>query len=552
MNTQSYSVTEANSKFETIDTQILVVGCGVAGLRAALAAADQHSVLLLAKQTINDSNTAMAQGGIAAVLDREQDSHRSHSDDTCIAGAGHCDPQVVNYIVRSAKQHIDELTRWGMNFDLNSNGLVDLSREGGHSSHRIIHSLGDATGQELSRVLSNQVLKHPNIKLLEQCFVIDLITDLSTAGDVRGAWVQFQGQLQQITCDRVILATGGCGQLFRETTNSLDANGDGLAMAYRAGAQLADLEFQQFHPTVLYIAGAKRFLISEAVRGEGAYLLNRKHQRFMLDEHELAELAPRDIVSRAIVRQLSDHPDAQVYLDVRHMIKSGFHQRFPSISRVLRQFQINPAQQLIPVRPAMHYMMGGVRVDEQARTSIPGVYACGEVSMTGLHGANRLASNSLLEGLVCGEIAGRMCSAQFTARHSKFPPLTQNKRQTQDAALSGFDLIDLQRSMRSVMWRFAGIERSGSRLLELKHVLEVWNGQLNLIDLNTINLWQLNNAMQTSLLISQAALMRQESRGAHFRVDYPQAQQEFAMQRIIFSRDQDPKWSDSREVSFEW
>ncbi len=398
-----------------IFTDTLVIGGGVAGLRAAIAASTHGEVIVLAKGDLKNTNTAWAQGGIAGVLDGEgDDSIESHTQDTLTAGAGVCDPDIVRLVTERGPGLIEELIDWGMNIDHDPKNPSHfaLGREGGHSAARIVHSGGDATGRELQRVLLAKVrsIPAPTIRLFEKCFALDLITPIAEPGaPVMGAITHHPKYgLQMIWAKSTILATGGAGVLYRETTNPPLATADGLAMAYRAGATLADMAYVQFHPTTLYLAGASRALITEAIRGHGAYLLDSSEHRFMKDVHPLAELAPRDVVAHAIVKQIAKQGGENVYLDCRHI--ENFGARFPEIAALLRRFDLDPKTDLIPVHPAAHYMVGGIRTDEFARTDVPGLFAAGECTCTGLHGANRLASNSLLEGLVFGEVAGRVAA----------------------------------------------------------------------------------------------------------------------------------------------
>src|SRR5262245_24591639 len=400
-----------------IFTDTLVIGGGVAGLRAAIAASAHGEVIILAKGDLKNTNTSWAQGGIAGVMEPDGDSVEAHAQDTLTAGAGACDADIVNLFTQRGPGLIDELIGWGMNIDRDpaSGGKAPrpaLGREGGHSAARIVHAGGDATGRELQRVLLHKVrsIPAPTIRLFEKCFALDLITPTAEPGSpVMGAITHHPKHgLQMIWAKATILATGGAGALYRETTNPPLATADGLAMAYRAGATLADMAYVQFHPTTLYLASASRALITEAIRGHGAYLLDASGERFMKDVHPLAELAPRDIVAHEIVRQIARQGGGNVFLDCRPL--TNFAARFPDLAALLKRFDLDPKTDLIPVHPAAHYMVGGVRTDRSARTDVPGLYAAGECTSTGLHGANRLASNSLLEGLVFGEIAGRTCA----------------------------------------------------------------------------------------------------------------------------------------------
>ncbi|MEM6394141.1 MAG: L-aspartate oxidase, partial [Planctomycetota bacterium] len=390
---------------------VLVVGEGAAGCSAALAAAEQGGdsldVIVTGKGKAPDTNTYWAQGGIAAVLD-EADSLEEHIADTLTAGAGLCDEPAVRKAVAEGPDLMRRLIDNGLRLDRDADGDLKFGKEGGHSQPRIVHTDGDATGKSLSRSLISQVDAAPNIRRFENCFVLDLITVESSPPRVVGAITHHPKYgLQVIWAHATVLAAGGCGQVYRESTNPKLATGDGLAMAYRAGAQLMDMAFVQFHPTTLYVAGASRSLITEAVRGEGAHLVDRDGYRFMPDYDDRAELAPRDIVSRSILAQMAKTGHSHVFLDVRPLGINTFNARFPGIAKLLHNFDIDPRKTPIPVHPSAHYMVGGIATDLDGRTNLPGLYAAGEAAATGLHGANRLASNSLLEGLVFGDAAGR-------------------------------------------------------------------------------------------------------------------------------------------------
>ncbi len=500
-----------------IFTDVLVIGSGVAGLRAALEAANGDSdVILLSKDKLELSNTSWAQGGIAGVFDAD-DSFDAHVTNTLDAGAGLCDEPVVRQIVNEAPQRIEELVQFGMALDRTSNGDYMLGREGGHTAHRIVHAHGDATGKELSRALIGTANEHDRIRLFDHCFALDLITEGEAGTRCLGAITHHPKHgLQMIWAKATIIASGGCGKIYRETTNAPVATGDGLAMAWRAGASLADVEFMQFHPTTLYVAGASRTLITEAVRGEGAYLVDRAGNRFMEGEHELAELAPRDIVARAILRHLESSHATNVFLDARHIEDERFAQRFPSITRQLQQFQIDPAKDLIPIRPSAHYLIGGLWVDEGCRTNVPGLYACGEAACTGLHGANRLASNSLLEGLVCGAAAGATCREMFDE------PATMPIKVVSDVPLSDrseLDIADVRSSLRSVMWRHVGIQRDGDRLPEVAEMFDFWARYTQDKIFDEKPGWEVQNQLTIGALMTRAAHWRAESRGTHYRVD---------------------------------
>lgn len=540
-----------------IFTDVLVIGAGVAGMRAALAASEHSDVIIACKGSAMDSNTAVAQGGIAAVIDQHSDppptdgdSFDSHIQDTIKAGGDLCDRQVVDQVVRGAPARVAELIDWGMQLDCSDDQRAHLAlgREGGHAHHRILHADGDATGRVLAATLNHEVGRRDNIRFFADCFVLDLITTGDpphTTGRCIGAITHHPRYgLQVIWAGATILAAGGCGQVYRETTNPQVATGDGLAMAYRAGAQLADMAFVQFHPTTLYIAGASRSLISEAVRGEGAYLLDCNGHRFMPDYDSRAELTPRDIVSRAILCQIAQTSSTHAFLDCRHIGTESFAHRFPKIYATLRQFDIDPGQDAIPVYPSAHYMIGGVWTDAHSRTSVPGLYACGEAAYTGMHGANRLASNSLLEGLVLGEVAGRTCrevvhSAATDERPADADPNAQPHTppggigpmkivsDIRPSNRSQLDILDVRSSLRSMMWRHVGIERTGARLTEVADMLDFWASYTLDKIFDDQQAWEVQNLLLVAALITQAASWRQESRGTHFRLDYPDPREKF-------------------------
>ena len=507
-------------------TDVLVIGGGVAGLRAAIAAADEGAeVLVVTKDTIDQSNTWYAQGGIAAVL-QPADSYQSHVDDTEKGGAGLCDHEAVKVVIEEGPQRVLELLEWGANFDKqagNPHGLA-FTREGGHSFARILHAYGDATGKELAQTLIRTVRGRDSIRLSESTFVIDLITE-----DARclGALVLINGLVNLIWAKRTVLASGGAGQLYRETTNPKIATADGQAMAYRAGATLQDMEMVQFHPTTLYVAGSSRALITEAVRGEGAYLVDRNGQRFMPEYHEMAELAPRDVVSRAIVNQIRKTHFTHVFLDVRHLPAVEFRERFPQLAQLTDEFEINVSKELIPVHPAAHYMIGGVDADLLGKTSLNGLYAVGEAGCSGLHGANRLGSNSLLEGLAFGARAGADAARGVRQNEIEFPLSLEHR--VPPSTKTELDIADVKSSLRSVMWRNVGIEREGDRLDETREIIAFWSRYVMDKTFNAATLgpaasagWELQNMLTVCSLITSAAYTRTESRGAHYRMDYPQ------------------------------
>ena len=510
---------------------VLVIGSGVAGLSAALAAARHGEVVLVSKAELRESNTDYAQGGVAVVLG-PPDSVEAHAADTLAVGQGLCAPEVVELVVREGPERVRELIAAGAQFDSDA-GRLNLTREGGHSQARIIHARGDATGAEIERTLLREVLASPRIHCMEHTYAVDLLTD---NGECLGALLSNQTQgLTLAWAKQTILASGGIGQVYRETTNPEVATGDGIALAYRAGAVLQDMEFVQFHPTTLYIAGASRWLISETVRGEGGMLLNRHGQRFMARYDPAAELAPRDVVSRAILAEMRATGATHVYLDLRHLDPNRVRERFPSIARVCSQFGLDLAEDLIPVRPSAHYMIGGVRTDLAAGTSIARLHACGECACSGLHGANRLGSNSLLEGLVfgfhAGETAGRAAAAHAedakpTPIRSRFAALRKDE----------LDLRDISNALKSLMWRNVGIERDEAALGEAEESIDFWCGYVLAHIFAFRGGWELQNMLTAAKIITVAARRRQESRGVHFRSDFPDTDDEHWKTHITFQR----------------
>jgi L-aspartate oxidase len=496
---------------------VLVIGGGLAGLRAANAIDGRLNVLVVTKDAIQQSNSSYAQGGIAGVLDPD-DSVEEHVHDTLVAGGTLCDHEVVEMVVREAPQRIQELVQWGTHFDEQA-GRITLGREGGHSKSRIVHALGDMTGKEVMRAVIEHTRRLANVRIWENTFTLDLLTH---EGACRGAIVATRhGEKMLVWARQTILATGGCGQIYRESTNPLVATGDGHAMAYRAGAQLRDMEFVQFHPTVLYIAGGSRSLITEAVRGEGGWLVDRDGERFMPGYDERAELAPRDVVSQAIVSQMEKTRHPCVYLDVTHLDPQLVLRRFPGIAAACQQFGIDITRDKIPVRPGAHYMIGGVTIDLAGRTSVPGLWAAGEVSSSGLHGANRLASNSLLEGLVYGAHAGAAAARAALEMPGDFRVFPLANPVVAPPA-EPLDLADIRNSLKAAMWRSCGVRRRGEALTEALESVDQWRRYVLARQFDDIEGWELQNMLTLARVMIQAALVREESRGVHLRTDYPQ------------------------------
>ena len=502
-------------------TDVLIIGSGIAGLRAALEVPLGLQQIVVSKDQLDLSNSSWAQGGIAGVLD-PVDAFSNHVADTIAAGKGLCDAAIVDLVVREAPERINELQEWGAVFDL-ENGELALTQEGGHSHRRVAHALQDATGKEVMRALIAQARQLPNVAIWERTFLVDLLT---SDGQCRGAilWNREHGKTL-VWAKQTILATGGAGQIYRETTNPPIATADGHAAAFRAGCAMRDMEFMQFHPTVLYIAGSSRHLITEAVRGEGAYLRDCHGVRFMEKYSPQLELAPRDEVSQAIVRQmeLTRHPC--VYLDLSHLPVGLVRERFPHIGKVCREFGLDITRDPIPVRPGAHYMIGGCVTDDQAATTLPGLWAAGEVTSTGLHGANRLASNSLLEGLVFGRRAGRNAARLAAVMPDRFAVPSLWASPPADPVNTGgpepFDLTDLRNSLGAEMWRDAGIQRDQAGLESALRQVEFWSRYVGPHVFTEPRGWELQNMLLVARLMILGALARRESRGTHLRMDHP-------------------------------
>lgn len=498
-------------KLPVVDKDVIVIGAGIAGLFTAIRASEQHSVLMITKKSLMDSNTRYAQGGIAAVISAE-DSPEYHLQDTLIAGAGLCSEEAVDVLVHEGPKGVRSLVNMGTQFDL-ENGEFALTKEGAHSQRRILHANGDATGFEIVRALSQTAMANSNIEVWDDHFVIDLVTE---DNECCGAIVQKEdGSRLFVRGKATILCSGGAGQLYRYTTNPEVATGDGVAMAYRAGAYIQDAEFIQFHPTALCYPGAPRFLISEAVRGEGAILRNIKGERFMERYHELLELAPRDIVARAIVTEMELTKSTFVYLDITHESEAMIKHRFPTIYEYCLKYGLDLTSDWIPVAPAMHYMMGGVKTDLNGETNIKRLFACGEVSSTGVHGANRLASNSLSEAIVFGR--------RIVKRINELPALTSAPRSTislNRTSPSMQPVVERRLKLQKVMVRYVGLMRSKQGLEkgieELKRQLPIFYSLLS-----EREEYEFANLLTCALLTAQSALHREESRGAHYREDFP-------------------------------
>jgi len=492
------------------------MGTGIAGEAAALAAARAGAaVLVVTKEGRLESNTLYAQAGLAAAVGRD-DSFEKHVADTLAAGDGLCHEDVVRSIVAEAPAALEELVRAGVPFDREADGSPALGREGGHEVRRVAHAHGDATGRQIQFALTRSLGETRGVRLVENAFVVDLLTD---EGRCVGALVEMKGELRVVWSSAVVLATGGAARLFRESTNPAVTTGDGIAMAYRAGASLRDMEFMQFHPTVLYVPGAPRKLVSEAARGEGAFVVDPKGERFLAAFDPRGELAPRDVVSRAMVAHMLAHGFTHVYLDLRHVDPARLAERLPGVLETGRAVGIDVTRELLPVRPAAHYTVGGVVADPEGRTDVVSLFAAGEATSSGLHGANRLASNSLLEGMVAGGRAGR-AAAKEAARFGRPAP-----RDLADAGPgrepNEIDVSDLLRSVEGLVWRKAGVQRHEKDLADALSELRRWNRLELTRTMPDRRGVEAQNLCILAELLVEAALLRRETRGVHWRTDHP-------------------------------
>ncbi len=496
----------------------VIIGSGIAGVYTALQMDSNVNVAIVTKETLNISNSVLAQGGIAVSLDKE-DSPAYHFKDTLYAGAGLCDEEIVWALVNEAAENIDILCRYGVNFDKAENQQLALSREAAHSKNRIIHT-GDATGKEVCDTLIRAVLQLNNVKIRERNFAIDIVTQQNQC---RGLLVYDEdaGENRLLVSDVVICASGGFGQLYQYTTNPPVSTGDGTALAFRAGCKLMDLEFVQFHPTVLYHSENQSFLISEAVRGEGAFLISSSGEHFMSNYHEMAELAPRDVVSRAIFEEIQKTGSTHVFLDISHKDAGYIKNRFPNIYKTCIEYGIDITKDKVPVAPAEHYCMGGIKTDAFGRTEILGFYACGEAACNGIHGANRLASNSLLEGLVFGKRIGMEVSRQVLSNRGKTAAVPIHIELPEKNAILLINADALKAHLRKLMSQNVGIIRSENKLQEAMGQILEMKEQIFGKKLSSIQQLEFVNMLTISELVIKSALMRTESRGAHYRIDYP-------------------------------
>ena len=497
---------------------VVIIGAGVAGLRAAISLEDKATIAILAKDELKESASEYAQGGIAVALS-DEDTIGIHFQDTLKAGDGLCNEEAVKILVEEGQERIIELIEWGTKFDKNGTKLA-FTREAAHTRNRILHAHGDSTGKEVVRALITRAKHIPNLSFMPKLFTLELI--LSEDNIVKGVICldEESKEIKVILARAVLLATGGIGQVYFKTTNPAFATGDGIAYAYEAGADLMDMEFVQFHPTMLSIENAPPFLLSEALRGEGAYLINVNGERFMHKYHPLKELAPRDVVSRAIVDEMQSTKSEQIFLDLRHLDANYIKNRFPNIYSSCLALNIDITIKPVPIHPAAHYFMGGVKTDLNCRTSLKGLYAAGEVACNGVHGANRLASNSLLEGIVYGARAGNailedICSLDFvdSLNSSSFNSYHIGKIEKKF-------LLNFQEKIKNISWNKIGIKRCGESLLKATILRNLYNDLPKEAIINRLYL-ETKNMLTISLLIAHFAYLRTESRGGHYRTDYP-------------------------------
>jgi len=515
-------------------TDFLIIGSGVAGLSAAIEVAPYGEVLVVTKDRLAESSTEYAQGGIAVALS-DEDEVGIHFEDTLKAGDGLCREDALRVLVEEGPEQIHKLISWGAEFDREGSKL-DFTLEAAHSRKRILHAHGDSTGKELERVLLNKVRTLPSVKKYSFAFTGDLIV---RDGRCFGAHIVKGREEIALSAKATILATGGAGQIFSKTTNPTVATGDGMAIAYRAGVILEDMEFVQFHPTVLFAPSAPQFLLSEAIRGEGALLRNIQKEPFMKLYHPDGELASRDIVSRAIVSQMVRTRSDHVYLDMTHLDATYIKKRFPKVYTTCLLYDIDITRELVPVTPGAHYFMGGIKTDVWGATSVTGLFAAGEVACTGVHGANRLASNSLLEGLVFGARAGRKAALYAKKIRRETMPVTKNPgRGRRDSPApehqpSDFNIVEIRRDLRKLMWERVGIIRCEESLREAKQKLGMWSFILNKRFVTRREL-ELQNMLVVAKLNTEAALLRKESVGAHYRSDYPEKSRAWKKHLVLY------------------
>lgn len=511
-----------------METDFLVIGGGVAGLRAAIALMEYGRVLVVTKDAPTESSSEYAQGGVAVALS-DEDEISIHFEDTIKAGDRLCLRKAVGVLVEEGPSRIRELISWGAEFDKEGSKLA-FTQEAAHSKRRILHAHGDSTGREIMRVLIDRIRADGRVSKLDYAFTTEL---LMHDGRCVGALVMKENERKMIyiSARAVVLATGGAGQLYERTTNPAVATGDGMAMAYRAGAELIDMEFVQFHPTALFKEGAPQFLLSEAMRGEGGMLKNIHGRRFMKDYHPALELAPRDVVTRAIHAEMTATKADHVYLDMTHLNADYIRRRFPRIYETCGRYGVDIAAEPIPVSPAAHYIMGGVKTDIWGRTTIDGLYAAGETACTGVHGANRLASNSLLEGLVFGRRAG-LAAAGYAARIRPAGNIRSQPIKEESPCIPVGEIEGIRTSLRRMMWTDVGVVRHGKGLQNALRQFRRWDRTLMTSAMER-NCLELKNMLLVSMLIAKSALMREGSVGAHYRSDFPTRGREWRKRTML-------------------
>lgn len=499
-------------KLKKESCDVIILGSGVAGLYSAINLDKDAKIFVISKESMDENNSSLAQGGIAAAV-AEDDLPEYHFEDTIRAGAGQCNTEAVTVLVEEAPRDVDILCEIGTNFDRNPDGTLTTTREGGHRRFRIVHALGDATGKEVVDSLLRECKRRNNITLIENCFAIDILLE---KGRFAGLLVKRDQEYSCIVAKAMICASGGVGQVYQNTTNASVITGDGIAMAYRAGAELTNMEFVQFHPTAMYseVPGENKFLISEAVRGEGGILRNTEGVRFMPNYHEMAEVAPRDIVARAIFAEMKKTGSPYVYLDVTHKDPQAIKKRFPNIYKHCLDSGIDITKEYIPVCPVQHYFMGGIQTDLWGKTNIEGFYACGEAAHTGVHGANRLASNSLLEGLVFG----RRCAEdvnRYMQNHKTLEPTAVYERNPEQPQP---DIEEIRSSIKRLMNDHAGIERNEKDMAVTLEKINVYIAQLEKSNMDSVFAMETMNLAYIAALILKGAIRRKESVGSHFRI----------------------------------
>jgi L-aspartate oxidase len=520
---------------QNADYDYIIIGSGIAGLNTALLAREHGSVLILTKERVDDCNTRYAQGGIAAAIGTG-DTPVLHMQDTLSAGAGLCDPEAVQVLTREGPQRVANLIQWGVPFDT-IHGEIALGREGAHSLPRILHAGGDATGQHIELTLAARVAES-DITVLEHTLATRIIVEDGQARAVETLNSQ-TGQLETYAGRFIVIGTGGAGQLYKFTTNPEVATGDGVALGFRAGARVMDMEFYQFHPTALRLEGAPSFLLSEAMRGEGAVLRDRSGRAFMSDYHPLADLAPRDVVSRAIATEMEKADGGTVFLDISHLPADVVQSRFPTIYHFCLNYGLDITREPAPVAPAAHYMMGGIQIDTWGRTNVPGLYACGEVACSAVHGANRLASNSLLDTLVFAQrlVNGSLGQAPQESETGDGAYLLKGLTNRAPVCASMPELT--LENFQDLMWRNVGINRSGSRLVLSARILNLWQRTIQETGPKPTERvsWELSNMLLLGRLMVESALLRQESRGSHFREDFPETRSQWE-KHVVLSQEE--------------